>query len=125
MRFEVVAAFVIGLLLPVLETVRRGFDHWGVEATTLLEDYLAGVVLLLAGLAAARGARYAPPLLLAAWAGVTTMMTISLISQVEETVRAVELEPDNTVVLVAKLLLWASCAFALFRSFRVVRESVA
>jgi hypothetical protein len=124
-RFEVSAAFVIGWLLPVLETVRRGFGHWAVEATTMLEDYLAGALLLLAGLAAARGARFAPPLLLAAWAGVTTMMTISLIGQVEETVRAVDLEPGNSVVLVAKLLLWASCAFALLRSFRVVRERMA
>ncbi|HKG59299.1 MAG TPA: hypothetical protein VKB05_05925 [Pyrinomonadaceae bacterium] len=41
MRFEVVAALVIGILLPVLETARRGISHWTVNFTTMFEDYLA------------------------------------------------------------------------------------
>jgi hypothetical protein len=47
----------------------------------MMEDYLAGALLLLAGLAARRGAAYSGPLLLTAWAGVSSMMMISLISQ--------------------------------------------
>lgn len=125
MRFEVGAAFTVGVLLPVLETMRRGFGHWSIEATTMLEDYLAGLVLLIAGLAARRGASFAGALLLAAWAGVSTMMTLSLISQVEDTLRAVDLEPGNDVVLGFKLLLWATCAVALVRSFRAVARRVA
>jgi hypothetical protein len=30
MRFEVAAGFFVGLLLPVLETARRGLGHWAV-----------------------------------------------------------------------------------------------
>jgi hypothetical protein len=122
MRFEVAAAFTVGVLLPVLETVRRGLGHWEIHATTMLEDYLGGAFLLLAGLAVRQGAAFANPLLLTAWAGVSSMMTISLISQVEDTVRAVELEPNNNLVLGFKLLLWATCVVALIRSFRVVQE---
>ena len=118
MRFEVAAAFVMGLLLPLLETIRRGVGHWAVEATTMLEDYLAGVVLLSAGWAAVRGSRFSDRLLLVAWSGVATMMTISLIGQVEETLRGADLEPYNSVVIVFKLLLWTVSAIALVRSFR-------
>ena len=51
-----------GVLLPVLETIRRGFGHWAVHTTTMLEDYLAGGLLIVAGLAAARrGVREAAP----------------------------------------------------------------
>ena len=122
MRFEVAAAFTVGVLLPVLETVRRGIGHWAIHATTMLEDYLGGAFLLLAGLAVRQGAAFANPMLLTAWAGVSSMMTISLISQVEDTVRAVELEPNNNLVLGFKLLLWATCMVALIRSFRVVQR---
>ena len=122
MRFEVGAAFAIGILLPVLETARRGMSHWSVEATTMLEDYLAGAALIAAGVLAERGRSVAIPLLLAAWSGVSGMMTISLVSQVEDTIRAQELEPHNNVVLVFKFLLWATCVVALVRSFRHVRQ---
>ena len=46
MRSEVRGALVIGLLLPLLETYRRGLAHWGVEFTSMFEDYLAGGLLL-------------------------------------------------------------------------------
>ena len=46
MRFEVVAAFALGVLLPVLETVRRGITYWTVDFTTMFEDYLGGALLL-------------------------------------------------------------------------------
>ena len=48
MRFQVRSAIAIGLLLPVLETVRRGMGHWAIEFTTMFEDYLAGALLLVA-----------------------------------------------------------------------------
>ena len=125
MRFEVVAAVAIGLLLPILETARRGIGHWAIETTTMLEDYLGGGVLLLAAYCASRHTSFAGRLLLAAWAGVSWMMTLSLIDQVEVTLRATDLEPHNGVVLVVKLALWATCVTALVRSFRSVRESSA
>jgi|SRR6185436_4220541 len=125
MRFEVLAAFEIGLLLPILETARRGLSHWAINSTTMLEDYLGGAVLLLAGWCAIRRAPFARRLLLAAWAGVSGMMTLSLVGQIEVTLRAVELEPNNGAVLVIKLALWATCVTALVRSFRAVKEGSA
>ena len=54
MRFEGRAALVIGVLLPVLESYRRGLGHWRVEFTTMFEDYLAGALLIVGAWAAAR-----------------------------------------------------------------------
>ena len=122
MRFEIGAAFAIGILLPVLETYRRGVGYWRVETTTMLEDYLAGVVLIFAGWAATRRTRFGATILLVAWAGVTAVMTLSLISQIEDTIRAVELEPHNPVVLCAKTMLWLVCATSLVMSFRAVEQ---
>jgi len=93
MRFEARAALAIGILLPVLETYRRGVGHWGVEFTTMFEDYLAGSLLLAAGWAAFRRWSSQAALLLMAWAWVTSLMSISVVDQIEVTIRGVELEP--------------------------------
>ena len=121
MRFEVAAAFAIGLLLPALETLRRGLAYWSVDATTMLEDYLAGALLLVAAVASLRRVAFAAPLLLTAWAAVSYMMLVSLVSQVEDTVRAVDLEPNNEVILCGKLMICAVCLAGLAMSFRAVR----
>src|SRR5262245_17957228 len=99
MRFEVAAAFALGVLFPLLETARRGLGHWAVDFTTMFEDYLAGAILLIAAWATLQGRRWGPLLLVAAWSGITGMMTISVVSQVEDTVRG-SVEPFNFVVII-------------------------
>jgi hypothetical protein len=123
MRFEAKAAAVVGVLLPLLETYRRGFSHWRVEFTTMFEDYLAGALLLASAFAAYRRHPSHTALLLVAWAWFTSMMTVSFVDQVEVTIRGVDLEPQNTDVLVVKLLLFAVSATALWRSFQQLRRT--
>lgn len=120
MRFEAGAAVAIGLLLPVLETARRGFAEWGVHFTTMFEDYLGGALLLAGAWAAYRGLRWAAPFLLAAWGAVTGMMTVSLVSQIEDSIRATDLEEYNAVVLVVKFVLFGICTAALVSAFAAV-----
>jgi hypothetical protein len=117
MRFEVGAAFAIGILLPLLETCRRGMGYWFVEATTMLEDFVGGGLLLLAATLSTRGARTAPLWMLLAWASVTAMMTMSFIDQLEGTLRGADLEPHNELVLGIKFLLWAVCSSSLVLAF--------
>ena len=118
MRFEVKAALVIGLLLPVLETYRRGLAHWRVEFTTMFEDYLAGALLLLGAWAALRNRALARDMLIVAWAWVTGMMTISLVDQIEVTLREGSPEPDNAVVIGVKAALFATSAWGLISTLR-------
>lgn len=123
MRFEGKAALVVGILLPVLETYRRGLSYWHIEFTTMFEDYLAGLLLLAAAWAAGKRHSSQFALLLTAWAWVTGMMTISFVSQVETTIRGIDVEAQNTDVLVVKFLLLAISATALQYSFRRPTEA--
>ena len=125
MRFEVIAAFVIGVLLPVLETARRGIGHWTVNFTTMFEDYLAGALLLVGGWAAYRSKSWGAVFLVLAWAYFSGLMTSSFVGQLEETLRQTASEPGNLVVLVVKFLLWSVCVTSLVLSFRTaVRDRI-
>ena len=114
MRTETLAAFAYGILLPALETGRRGWAHWRVDFATMLEDYLAGGLLLLAGVLSVRARPRAPLLLVIAWAYVTGMMTSSLLGQVAGTARGVDLEPNNALVLAVKVGLWGTAVVSLW-----------
>ena len=120
MRFEVGAAFALGILLPVLETFRRGMGAWGVDFTTMFEDYLAGVLLLTGAWAAHRGRYWGPVFLLVAWAYFMGMMSSSFWYELEATLRGTVTEPP--VVLVVKALLWGTCVTALVSSSRHVQR---
>src|ERR1044071_2483686 len=98
MRFEVIAAFVIGVLLPVLETGRRGISHWAVNFTTMFEDYLAGALLLIGGWAAYRSRSWGAVFLVLAWGYFSGQITSAFLGQLEETLRHTATEPNNLLV---------------------------
>ncbi len=118
MRFEVIAALTIGVLLPLLETCRRGLGYWGVEFTTMFEDYVAGALLLTGGWASYRARPWGVAFLVLAWGYVTGLMSSSFWSQLEETLRQTASEPDNLLVVAVKSLLWGISVVSLTLSFR-------
>ena len=118
MRFEVTAAFTVGLLLPVLETCRRGISYWGVEFTTMFEDYVAGALLLVGGWSSYRARPWGVLFLVLAWAYVAGLMSSSFWFQLEETLRQTASEPNNLLVVVVKFLLWGTCVASLVLSFQ-------
>ena len=118
MRFEVIAAFAIGVLLPLLETARRGISHWTINFTTMFEDYLAGALLLVGGWAAYRAKSWGAVFLVLAWASFSGLMTSSFLNQLEETLRQTASEPSNSLVVIVKFLLWSVCIVSLVLSFR-------
>ena len=123
MRFEVAAAFAIGVLLPLLETCRRGINHWTVDFTTMFEDYVAGALLLIAGWASYRKRSWGTLFLILAWAYVTGMMGGSFWYQLEDTLRQNASEPNNLLVVAIKFLLWAICVVSLILSFQTALRS--
>ena len=118
MRFEVVAAFVVGILLPMLETGRRGISHWAVNFTTMFEDYLAGALLLVGAWASYRGRSWGSTFLVLAWASFFGLMDSSFLGQLEDTLRGTASEANNLLVVLVKFLLWATCVTGLVLSFR-------
>lgn len=123
MRFEIVAAFVIGVLLPLLETARRGISHWTINFTTMFEDYVGGALLLVGGWAAYRSKKWGAVFLVLAWASFFGLMTSSFVSQLEETLRQTVSEPNNMLVVVVKFLLWMVCVVSLVLSFRTATRT--
>jgi hypothetical protein len=107
----------MGVLLPVLETYRRGIGEWRVNFTTMFEDYWAGALLLVAAWAASRRGRGGSLLLLAVWGGVAGMIFIATVAQVEITLRGAA-ESRNTQVLIAKILLFPFSVSGLVSAFR-------
>lgn len=105
-RFAVPVAAILGLLFPVLETLRRGLGAWLEKPVTLLEDYVAGALLLCAAWALARQARGAWVLMLAAAAYTTGMMSSSFWNQLEAQIRGEAWEANQGLVLVFKAFLW-------------------
>ena len=120
MRFEVVAGFVIGALLPIMETARRGIGHWAVEFTTMFEDYVAGGLLLVGAWAALRARPWGSTFLLLAWAYFAGLMSSSFWWQLEQAIRQTATEPNSMLVLVVKTILWLTCVVSLVLSFRRV-----
>ena len=118
MRFEVIAAFVMGILLPVSETARRGISYWAVDFTTMFEDYLAGALLLVGGWATYRLRVWGSIFLVLAWAWLAGLLSSSFWGQLEETLRHTASEPNNLLVLVVKFLMWITCVVSLVLSFR-------
>lgn len=118
MRFEVASGFVIGILLPLLETYRRGINYWTVDFTTMFEDYVAGALLLVGAWASYQTRSWGPRFLLLAWAYFTGLMSSSFWYQLEETFRDTVSEPNNPLVLIVKFLLWGTAVGSLALSFR-------
>lgn len=118
MRLEAKAALALGILLPTLETYRRGIGEWGLDFTTMFADYLAGALLLIGAWAAYRGRPSADSWLLVGWGWVTGMMVMSFSDQLEGTLRNTSTEPFNSLVLIIKFVLLSISLFGLISSFK-------
>ena len=117
MRFEVKAAFALAILLPALETCRRGISYWSVDFTTMFEDYVAGALLLIGAWASYRARPWGALFLVVAWAYATGMMGSSFWDQLEGTFRGTITEPNNLLVVIIKFLLWGAGVLSLVLSF--------
>lgn len=105
-RFAAPAAALLGLAFPVLETARRGFGFWLVRPVTMLEDYVAGALLLWGALALARRSPSGWIVMLAAAAYATGMMSSSFWNQLEAQFKGEAWEPNQALVVAVKALLW-------------------
>ncbi len=123
MRFEIAAAFAMGALVPVLETVRRGFGHWAINFTTMFEDYAGGALMLIGAWAAYSRKPWGPTFLVLAWGAYCGLVTSSFLAQLEGTLRGAADEPHNLVVVFVKFLLWAVGVVSLILSFRAATQT--
>jgi hypothetical protein len=107
MTWIMVVVFIVG------ETARRGIDYFSINATTMIEDYLCGILLLSAAILWLKKSEMAPKLMVAAWAYATGGMFVPFAAHLEawireETFRA-DHPHDDVGSVVLKGIIWAIC----------------
>jgi hypothetical protein len=103
MRFEVAAAYAMGIGLPLLETLRRRTNFETISG--YVDDFLAGALLLYAARAFSRGRPSGPVLLVVAWSSLAGGLYGSFFGQLESSAsHDVGGLPNTTVVIIKGIL---------------------
>jgi hypothetical protein len=109
MKAVVLFGYLLGIALPVLETVRRGFAHWLVNSTTMADDYIMGAVLLTACVRWSLNKKDAKILLAIAWAYVLGVMNAAFWGHFEGNLRGVVIcdnNPAEVGAIIGKGVIW-------------------
>ena len=115
-RFEVAAAYVVGILLPGLEVLRRRthFDR----PESYVDDFIVGGLLLLAASAVSRGRVYGPYLLTGSWGVLCGGLYSSFFDQLQSPLPDDISGLPNLVVVAIKGVFWAVAIAGFVRSLR-------
>jgi len=116
MRFELAAAYAMGIGLPLLETLRRrtNFD----TISGYVDDFIAGGLLLYAARAVSRGRPNGPVLLVAAWAVLCGGLYGSFFYQLQSAATLDVSGLETGTVVAVKGVLYAIALAGLVRSVR-------
>jgi hypothetical protein len=116
MRFEVGAAYAMGVGLPLLEAMRRktNFEH----IPSYVDDFIAGALLLYAARAVSRGSANGPVLLVLAWAVLCGGLYGSFFGQLASDATQDVSGLANMTVVVIKGFLYAIALAGLFFASR-------
>ena len=116
MRFELVAAYAMGIALPVLEMLRRRTNFETISG--YVDDFIAGGLLLYAARAVSQQKPRGPALLVAAWAVLCGGLYNSFFYQLESGASHDVSGLANTTVVLVKGGLYAVALVALGLSVR-------
>ncbi len=115
-RFEVLAAYALGVMLPILEVARRRTNFDDVPA--YLDDFIIGGLLLWAARSTSRERSYAPALLSAAWGVLCGALWGSFFGQLRSTAATDVSGAPNALVVVIKGVIYLVALTGLFLSVR-------
>jgi len=116
MRFELIAAYAMGVALPLLETLRRRTNFETISG--YVDDFIAGGLLLYAARAVSRGKPSGPVLLVLAWAVLCGGLYGSFFHQIESGASQDVSGLANTTVVVIKGALYLIALTGLVLSTR-------
>jgi len=121
MRFELVAAYAMGVALPLLEVLRRRTNFETISG--YVDDFIAGGLLLYAARAVSREEPRGPVLLVAAWAVLCGGLYGSFFYQLESSAAHDVSGLANTTVVLVKGVLYAVALASLVLSVRAAAPS--
>ena len=121
MRLELLAAYVVGLLLPVAEVTRRRSDFSNLPA--YVDDFLIGGLLLLGALLASRKHLAGNVLLAVAWAAFCGGMYYSFFGQLSQVGDDISGLTNNSVVWMKGILFGIGIISVIRSAQAVIREA--
>jgi hypothetical protein len=111
MKIVYYVTYAMAFVFLVGETARRGIGYFSVNATTMIEDYLCGILLLYAAWVWRNGYDSARTMMAVAWAYSTGGMFVPFAAHLEAWLRGVEFRPDHPITdtgsIVLKGVIWA------------------
>ena len=115
-RVEVIAAYALGIALPVLEVCRRRADFSDIPG--YIDDFIIGALLLFAARAAANHRPYGAALLAGAWGVLCGGLWSSFFGQLQSTAARDVSGLPHTAVAIVKLVIYVVAIFCFVVSIR-------
>ena len=103
-RFEVVAAYILGVALPVLEVCRRRADFSDIPG--YIDDFIVGALLVYSARSSVRERRHSRTLLAAAWGILCGGLWSSFFGQLHSTTPNDISGLPNAAIVLFKLLIF-------------------
>ncbi len=84
-----------GVFFLLIENVRRGVSYFAVNATTMIEDYLMGVIFIVVALIYGKNRELGTKLIIGAWAYAVGGMFVPFAAHLEAYLRGATFRPDH------------------------------
>ena len=115
-------AYAMGAMFILGETARRGIDYFSVNATTMLEDYGSGILLILAAAACTAKLAHSAIYLAGAWGYAAGGMFVPFFAHLEAYLRGATFRPDHPIEdvngIIIKGVIWGICISLFIASLR-------
>lgn len=120
--------YIMSVIFIIGETARRGINYFSVNATTMIEDYLCGFLLLTAAMFWSKKHSKAPKLMVAAWGYATGGMFVPFFAHLEAYFRGITFRSDHPHEDLGSVFLkgsiWAICLIFFMISLQNNRNNV-
>ena len=115
-------AYAMGAMFILGETARRGIDYFSVNATTMLEDYGSGILLILAAAACTAKLAHSAIYLAGAWGYAAGGIFVPFFAHLEAYLRGETFRPDHPIEdvngIIIKGVIWGICVSLFIASLR-------
>ena len=115
-------AYAMGAMFILGETARRGIDYFSINATTMLEDYGSGILLILAAAACTAKLAHSAIYLAGAWGYAAGGIFVPFFAHLEAYLRGATFRPDHPIEdvngIIVKGVIWGICVSLFIASLR-------
>lgn len=128
MKFIYYMTWVFGFFFLIIEYARRGIDYFAINASTMIEDSVTGLIFLVAAFVYRKHKELGAKLIIGVWAFATGGMLVPFIAHLEAYIRGATFRPDhihtdvNSIIL--KGIVWLICLVTFIYSVKKSKTCV-